>query len=67
MRPVADAGRIRRFMHALGAETDAEARVYELASPMDFIPVIERGHAQDVEDIQSMVRTGLVESDRALA
>lgn len=143
MRSVADADRIRRFMHALGAETDAEARVYftggatavlfgwrastidvdikivperdrllraiprlkedlqvnvELASPMDFIPVpdgwedrslfitqegqvafyhfdlyaqalakIERGHAQDIADIQSMVRTGLVESDRALA
>jgi len=142
MREVADAERIRRFMHALGNEAGVDARVYftggatavlygwrastidvdikivpesdrlyraipqikenlhinvELASPLDFIPVppewedrspyigragniayhhfelyaqalakVERGHAQDLEDVQEMMRRGLVEPVRAL-
>ena len=142
MREVADAERIRRFMHALGDEADVDARVYftggatavlhgwrattidvdikivpesdrlfraipqikenlrvnvELASPLDFIPVppgwedrspyisragtityhhfdlyaqalakVERGHAQDLEDVQEMTRRGLVEPTHAL-
>jgi hypothetical protein len=141
MRDVADADRIRRFMRALAAEAEADARVYftggatavllgwrlstidvdikiipehdrlfraiprikeavqinvELACPADFIPVrsgweerspfiaregrlsfhhfdlyaqalakVERGHAQDVADVQEMLRRGLVERTRA--
>lgn len=140
MRQIADAERIRRFMQALGAEADAQARVYftggatavllgwrtstidvdvkfvperdrlfhavaalkeclqinvELASPVDFIPVkdgwedrspfvaqegrlsfhhfdlhaqalakIERGHTQDLTDVQEMLRRGLVDGAR---
>jgi hypothetical protein len=140
MRALADAARIRRFMAALGAEADADARVYftggasavlhgwrastidvdvkivpdldrlfraipqlkerlainvELASPDDFIPVregwedrspfivregrvsyhhfdlyaqalskIERGHVQDVADVEEMLRRGLVDPSR---
>ena len=136
MRPLADPERIRRLMAALGAQADADARVYftggatavlsgwrsstidvdikivperdrlfraipeikerlqiniELASPADFIPVrpgwedrspfiaresrisfhhfelvaqalskIERGHAQDLEDVQTMLARNLV-------
>lgn len=143
MRALADAARIRRFMTALGAEADAEARVYftggatavlhgwrsstidvdvkivpdqdrlfraipslkerlainvELASPDDFIPVregwedrspfiaregrvsyhhfdlhaqalskIERGHAQDVADVDEMLRRGLIDRRRLVA
>ena len=142
MREVADAERIRRFMHSLGHEADVDARVYftggatavlygwrastididikivpesdrlfraipqikeslhinvELAAPLDFIPVppgwedrspyieragnityhhfdlyaqalakVERGHAQDLEDVQEMMRRGFVEPPRAL-
>ncbi len=142
MREVADSDRIRRFMHRLGSEADAETRVYftggatavllgwrrstididirivpetdrllrvipllkeelrinvELASPADFIPVlagwedrslfiasegriafyhfdpyaqalakIERSHAQDLEDVQALVRMGLVDRRHAL-
>jgi hypothetical protein len=136
MRSLADPERIRRLMRALGAEADADARVYftggatavltgwrsstidvdikivpdrdrlfralpeikerlqiniELASPADFIPVrpgwedrspfvaresrvsfhhfeltaqalskIERGHAQDLQDIEAMLSRDLV-------
>ena len=136
MRPLADPERIRRLMAALGAQADADARVYftggatavlngwrsstidvdikivperdrifraipeikerlqiniELASPDDFIPVrpgwedrspfiaresrisfhhfelvaqalskIERGHTQDLEDVQTMLARNLV-------
>jgi hypothetical protein len=143
MRELATAERIRQFMRMLGAEADAEARVYftggttavllgwrestidvdiaivpdsdrllraiprlkdalrinvELASPVDFIPVppgwedrslfvaregkvsfyhfdlyaqvlakIERGHAQDLTDIEAMVQSGLVTPGHALA
>jgi hypothetical protein len=143
MRALADAGRIRRFMRALGAEAAEDGAVYltggatavllgwrastldvdilllpeqesvlravpglkneldvnvELASPRDFIPVpggwedrsifaaregrlsfyhfdpyaqalakIERGHTQDLEDVQALVERGLVDPSRALA
>lgn len=136
MRPLADPERIRRLMAALGAEADADARVYftggatavlsgwrsstidvdikivperdrifraipeikerlqiniELASPADFIPVrsgwedrspfivresrisfhhfelaaqalskIERGHTQDLQDVETMLARNLV-------
>jgi hypothetical protein len=142
MRALADAGRIRRFMRALGAEATEDGAVYftggatavllgwrsstldvdilmipeqesvlravprlkndlqvnvELASPRDFIPVpggwedrsifaarerrlsfyhfdpyaqalakIERGHAQDLEDVDALVERGLVDPSRAL-
>lgn len=142
MREIADADRIQRLMRALGAEADAEVRVYftggvtavllgwrrstidvdlrmepeldrllralpqlkedlrvniELASPADFIPIpegwetrspfiaaegrvtffhfdlyaqalakMERSHAQDIDDVQAMVRMGLVDPYRAL-
>lgn len=142
MREIADADRIQRLMRALGAEADAEVRVYftggvtavllgwrrstidvdlrmepeldrllralprlkenlrvniELASPADFIPVpegwetrspfiaaegrvaffhfdlyaqalakTERSHAQDIDDVQAMIRMGLVDPYRAL-
>ncbi|MBI4521468.1 MAG: hypothetical protein HY701_11570 [Gemmatimonadetes bacterium] len=142
MREVADEGRIRRFMQALGREAGAPARVYftggatavlmgwrastidvdiklvpeadrllraiprikedlrlnvELASPGEFIPVpagwedrspfvaqegpiafchfdlyaqalakVERGHAQDVEDVREMIARRLVDPARAL-
>jgi hypothetical protein len=142
MREVADAGRIRRFMQALGREAQAAAHVYltggatavllgwrastidvdlklvpehdrllralprlkedlhlnvELASPADFIPVpegwerrspfiaqegpitfshfdlyaqalakVERGHAQDVDDVREMIARRLVNPVRAL-
>jgi len=142
MREIADSDRIRRFMTHLGAEADAETRVYftggatavllgwrqstidvdilivpendrllraiprlkeelrinvELVSPQDFIPVppgwesrslfigsagkiafyhfdpyaqavakIERSHEQDLEDVQALIRTGLVDRRRAL-
>jgi hypothetical protein len=142
MRELATAERIRQFMRALGAEADAETRVYvtggttavllgwrestidvditiapdsdrllraiprlketlrlnvELASPADFIPVppgwedrslfiaregrvsfyhfdlyaqalakVERGHAQDLADVEAMVQRGFVEPRRAL-
>lgn len=137
MREIADRDRIERFMRALGAEAQEDARVYltggatavllgwrgstidvdikivperdrlfraiprlkealqinvELASPADFIPVrpgwedrspfvmreghlsfhhfdlyaqalakVERGHAQDVEDVSEMLRRRLVD------
>lgn len=137
MREIADRDRIERFMRALGAEAQEDARVYftggatavllgwrgstidvdikivperdrlfraiprlkealqinvELASPADFIPVrpgwedrspfvmreghlsfhhfdlyaqalakVERGHAQDVEDVSEMLRRKLVD------
>lgn len=140
MRELTDADRLRRFMQALGAEADREARVYltggatavllgwrrttidadiaifpesdrllraiprlketlrmnvELASPAHFIPElpgwderspfitregmvsfhhydlyaqalskIERGHAQDRQDVTEMLRRGLVEPAR---
>jgi hypothetical protein len=142
MRKVADEDRIRRFMRALGAETDVLARVYftggatavllgwrpttidvdirvipesdrlyraipalkesleinvELASPADFIPElpgweercmfvcqenrlsfhhydfyaqalakIERGHTQDLADVQEMILRHLVDPSEAL-
>lgn len=142
MRELADAGRIRRFMRALGREADAEARVYftggatavllgwrsttvdvdilivperdallrvlprlkeslhmniELACPAHFIPVapgwearspfiaregplsfhhydlyaqalakVERGHTQDVGDVQEMLARGLIDRRTAL-
>ncbi len=141
MRELADAARIRLFMQALGAEADAETRVYftggatavllgwrastidvdimlvperdtllraiprikeslrvnvELASPVDFIPVppgwedrsrfaaqegnvayyhfdlyaqalakVERRHVQDVEDVATMIKMGLIDAERA--
>jgi hypothetical protein len=143
MRTLADPDRIRRLMAALGAEADADARVYfaggatavlhgwrsstidvdlkivpdrdrlfralpdlkerlqlniELASPADFIPVrpgwedrspfiaresrvsfhhfefdaqalskIERGHAQDLQDIEAMLARSLVTREGLLA
>lgn len=143
MRQLAEADRIRRFMRALGAEADQEARIYftggatavllgwraatidvdlimvpeqdrvfraiprlkeqlqlnvELASPLDFIPVpsgweerspfiaregrlffhhfdlyaqalskVERGHTQDVEDVQHLISHGLVDPREARA
>jgi hypothetical protein len=142
MRALADAGRIRRFMRALGMEAVEDGAVYftggatavllgwrgstldvdvllipeqesvlravprlknelrvnvELASPRDFIPVpdgwedrsifaaregrlsfyhfdpyaqalakIERGHAQDLEDVAALVDRGFVDPSRAL-
>lgn len=142
MRELADADRIRRFMHELGRSSDADARVYftggatavlcgwrastidvdmkvvpdtdsvlralprikealrvnvEIASPSDFIPVpagweerspfvaregrinfhhfdpyaqalakVERGHAQDLEDVRAMIANGMVDPARAL-
>ena len=142
MRKVADEDRIRRFMRALGAQADADARVYftggatavllgwrpstidvdilmipesdrlyrtipalkeslelnvELASPADFIPElpgweercrfvghenrlsfhhydfyaqalakIERGHTQDLADVQEMILRRLVDPCAAL-
>jgi hypothetical protein len=142
MRALADAGRIRRFMEALGAEAKDDARAYftggatavlsgwrpstidvdlklvpesdlllqaiprlkerlqvnvELASPDDFIPVpvgwedrspfiarhghlsfhhfdlysqtlakLERGHAQDLVDVRTMLDRGLIEAHRGL-
>jgi len=141
MRALADCQHIQLFMRALGAEADAETRVYftggatavllgwrpttididikivperdrllralpqikedlsvnvELASPADFIPVpidweersrfqaqegnvefyhfdlyaqalakVERRHVQDVEDVATMIRRGLIDPRRA--
>jgi uncharacterized nucleotidyltransferase DUF6036 len=142
MRELADAERIRRFMHAVGAAATEEGAVYftggatavllgwrastldvdilpipeqesllraipklkddlsvnvELASPHDFVPVpsgwedrsifaaregrlsfyhfdpygqalakLERGHAQDLDDVRELVARALVEPGRAL-
>jgi hypothetical protein len=142
MRELADADRIRRFMHELGREAENDARVYftggatavlynwrestidvdmkivpeldsilrslptlkerlrinvELASPADFLPVppgwenrspfiaregrinfhhydpyaqalakVERGHAQDLDDVRAMIERGLIDPARAL-
>lgn len=140
MRPLADAGRVREFLRALGREAESEACLYltggacavlegwrpstidvdikilpesdrlyraipalkealklnvELAAPSDFIPElpgwrerspfvlregrlschhydfysqalakIERGHAQDRDDVREMIARGLVEKAR---
>jgi hypothetical protein len=101
VRRLAEAERIDRLLRALGRvarrlKEELELNV-ELASPSDFVPVlegwqdrgsyvrrdgrvttyhydlyaqalakVERGHAQDREDVQAMLNAGLIDREEAM-
>jgi hypothetical protein len=80
MRAPADLTRIRRFMRDLGAEARGETRIYFTGGARESrvafhhfdlaaqaLAKIERGHAQDLEDVAAMLGRGLITKDEVAA
>ena len=68
MRHLADAERIRRFMEASGGRSwGGRLSFYHFDPYAQVLAKLERAHAQDLADVDSMLAAGLVERARALA
>ncbi len=71
MRQVADRDLIHRFMRALATETYEDTRVYFTGGATAVLygwrgSTIDRGHSQDLDDVQEMLSRGLIDRDRGL-